>query len=158
MSDAKFIILSPKGASFNKLAKEVIALERHAILPSFVQACVDEGRLVSEDDHLVEEIRSPFSSRREPAFLKMKGDSQEKVLPSTILLPKEGSRIPVPTPPASINVSKAKGRFKSEERDYMLQVVRWAYHQDISLPQIAIARHLHAMVRSLYTPKGRQEC
>jgi hypothetical protein len=147
MSDAKFIILSAKGASFNKLAKEVVALRRHALLPSFVQACVDAGRIANEGEYLVEEIRSPASTRRKPVFLKPKSGSPEKILPANTLLPRPGSRIPVPTPPPLQNLGK--GRYTQEERDFMLQVVKWAYHQDITLPQAAIARHLHANVRAL---------
>ena len=151
MSDADFIILSSKGPSFNKLAKEVLALRRYALLASFVQACVDAGEIVNEGEYLVEEIKLPASTRRKPAFLKPKRASPEKILPATTLLPREGSRIPVPTPPPPGKMSKSGFvRYTPEEKEYMMQVVRWAYHQDINLPQVAIARHLNATVRALF--------
>ena len=147
MSDANFIILSAKGPSFNKLGKEVIALRRYALLSNFVHACVEAGELLDEEDFVIEEISVPMRSRRKLSPSKAKASSPQKVLPATVLHPREGSRIPVPVPPSKTTVQRnGSTRYTPEEKEYMLQVVRWAYHQDINLPQVAIARHLHANV------------
>ncbi|EJD04079.1 uncharacterized protein FOMMEDRAFT_140150 [Fomitiporia mediterranea MF3/22] len=76
LRDAEFIILDTRpGKDRDQWMKSVVDLKRYALRPGFVEACINSGGLVEEDDFYVEPVNK--SGKSHPSRKKKREDSVE---------------------------------------------------------------------------------
>ncbi|THV07721.1 hypothetical protein K435DRAFT_959783 [Dendrothele bispora CBS 962.96] len=183
--DADFAILSPKSSTYASLLKTSAAIHKPAIIPSFVENCVQQCALLDHTSYLLpvddlapvkeEKVKEKkvkeekVQSEKKPKLKRKANFGSEpkarvkKAKHSTIvpnLLPYRSSP---PPPPEHLRKYRDDGKYiySTEELEFAVQYAEILLERDHNMPTYSIAKKLtekmpHHTVRSWATTIGQK--
>ncbi|KLO17058.1 hypothetical protein SCHPADRAFT_187692 [Schizopora paradoxa] len=136
IQDAAYIILIPQSPLyFDNLKSECIAIDRVALKATFIDACLEEGAIVNEEDYILD-----LKTKDSPAAKKTRGRPSTHSISfntsdaSPIDEELESILESLPTPPPPEYLHNGNNKFTDEEHEFVLKCAAIIYRRNPQIP------------------------
>ncbi|TFY72869.1 hypothetical protein EVG20_g124 [Dentipellis fragilis] len=152
---ASYAILNPRSTTFRDLYGECARFRIPVVLPTFVEECIEEGRLLDPDDYALEIPSWAKPKRGRPSGAKSPAKSQPRKKEATPA-PQEESEgegevevkgqdrsVTPEAPQEAVFRTNGLAAFTEEEWEFCWMYARRILAKDSSLTMVALAKKLH---------------